>query len=216
MWFYRWLESLNPHQCRNGLAHVWHSSNRFLCSWNAGLTQAPQLHCMPAQLKEPNRALQPMHCSFSSTWPSCTACIHFMGSTNMEEHSDCSFSVRSPLLFLHLKHFSPWPRSCGTMFSCAATIRRHFLQRYMTWGFGLVSKSELVVVANCIQGPDVPSISVTSVWLLRKLRNTILKRGNCTINSVTVSWMCDFALNFFFSCLFSETEQRVRVYKRQI
>lgn len=41
-------------------------------SWKAGLTQAPQLHCMPAQLKEPKRALHPIHTSFSSTWPSCT------------------------------------------------------------------------------------------------------------------------------------------------
>ena len=50
-----------------------HSSNLPLWSWKAGFTQAPQLHCIPAQLKEPKRALHPIHTSFSSTCPSCTA-----------------------------------------------------------------------------------------------------------------------------------------------
>lgn len=64
------------------------------------------------------------------------ACIHFMGSTNMEEQSGGSFAKVSPFLFFHLKHFSPSPRSWGTTCSCEATILRHFLHLYMIWVFG--------------------------------------------------------------------------------
>lgn len=115
------------------IAQLKHLSKRLLCSWKAGVAQAPQLHCKPAQLKEPSRALHPMHWSFSPTKPSCTDCIHFMDSTNKEEHSAGSFSIS--LLFFRLKHCSPFPCSWGTMFSSEATSLRHFLQRYMAWGF---------------------------------------------------------------------------------
>lgn len=53
--------------------HIWHSSILLLWSWNAGLIQAPQLHCIPAQSKEPKRAWHPIQWSFSSTIPSSTA-----------------------------------------------------------------------------------------------------------------------------------------------
>jgi len=68
--------------------------------------------------------------------------IHFMGSTNIEEHSGGSwFSQQSTLFLFHLKHCSPFPRSWGTIFSSDATILLHLLQRYMTGGLGAVSES---------------------------------------------------------------------------
>jgi len=48
-------------------------STLLLTIWKAGVTQLPQLHCIPDQLKYPNLAPQWMHDSFPSKAPSSTA-----------------------------------------------------------------------------------------------------------------------------------------------
>lgn len=130
--------------CHGNTIQILDSSMRLLCSWNAGFTQVPQLHCIPAQLKDPRRALQPKHKSFSSTLPSSTACIHFIGSTNIEEQTGFLSFSKELLLFFHLKHCSPSPCWWVTTFSCVATILRHFLQRYIISGFESVTEFVLL------------------------------------------------------------------------
>jgi hypothetical protein len=53
-------------------------SIRLLWSWKAGLTQAPQLHCNPAQWKFPSRAWHLIQSNFPSTFPSVTVNAHQM------------------------------------------------------------------------------------------------------------------------------------------
>lgn len=75
------------------------------------------------------------------------ACIHFMGSTNIEVQSAGWFLFsQDPLLLLfHLKLDSPFPRSWEIIFSSEATILLHFLHRYISSGLATISGSEILV-----------------------------------------------------------------------
>ena len=70
---------------------------------------------------------------------------------------------KSPLLLLHLKHDSPFPGLCETMFSSAATILRHFLHRYNTWGFGFDSETESALAPSIFKFPLLGNVRLPTL-----------------------------------------------------